>query len=110
MGHLTHDARKMIGRNDKCPCGSGKKYKKCFLVNLDSCDLFKKGNIQKLIIENNKKQKILFDSIIEFNKDLNDLFYRTKEGVYPVSSKMQLIGCFSIIDVLANYWFEYLGR
>jgi hypothetical protein len=23
----------MIGRNDKCPCGSGKKYKKCCMTN-----------------------------------------------------------------------------
>ena len=23
--------KKSIGRNDKCPCGSGKKYKKCCL-------------------------------------------------------------------------------
>jgi hypothetical protein len=25
---FTHDAKK-VGRNDPCPCGSGKKYKKC---------------------------------------------------------------------------------
>ena len=25
-------ARKKIGRNDPCPCGSGKKYKKCCLI------------------------------------------------------------------------------
>ncbi|MGB1398058.1 MAG: SEC-C metal-binding domain-containing protein, partial [Planctomycetota bacterium] len=25
-----------IGRNDPCPCGSGKKYKKCCLNLLDS--------------------------------------------------------------------------
>jgi uncharacterized protein YecA (UPF0149 family) len=24
--------RKRIGRNDPCPCGSGKKFKKCHLV------------------------------------------------------------------------------
>ena len=37
MGKTIHDRRKdityvadvKIGRNDKCPCGSGKKYKKC---------------------------------------------------------------------------------
>lgn len=27
---FTHDAKK-VGRNDPCPCGSGKKYKKCCL-------------------------------------------------------------------------------
>lgn len=24
-----HDEKKEVGRNDPCPCGSGKKYKKC---------------------------------------------------------------------------------
>lgn len=27
--HLTHTNRLKVGRNDLCPCGSGKKYKKC---------------------------------------------------------------------------------
>jgi preprotein translocase subunit SecA len=27
------EAEKNIGRNDPCPCGSGKKYKKCGLLN-----------------------------------------------------------------------------
>jgi preprotein translocase subunit SecA len=26
---VRRDAQKQIGRNDPCPCGSGKKYKKC---------------------------------------------------------------------------------
>ncbi len=28
-GRLSRDINKTIGRNDPCPCGSGKKYKKC---------------------------------------------------------------------------------
>jgi len=29
-GFAAHDApRKKVGRNDPCPCGSGKKYKMC---------------------------------------------------------------------------------
>ena len=27
--NLTSQTHKKIGRNDLCPCGSGKKYKKC---------------------------------------------------------------------------------
>jgi len=30
-----------IGRNDSCPCGSGKKFKKCYLANDPSCGLRK---------------------------------------------------------------------
>lgn len=29
MGDLQRDAKKYPGRNDPCPCGSGRKYKKC---------------------------------------------------------------------------------
>ena len=28
-GKNIEDGQKKIGRNDPCPCGSGKKYKKC---------------------------------------------------------------------------------
>ncbi|WP_394356254.1 YecA family protein [Bacillus changyiensis] len=28
---MDFKSRKAIGRNDPCPCGSGKKYKKCYL-------------------------------------------------------------------------------
>lgn len=28
-------ARKKVGRNDLCPCGSGKKFKRCCLVPLE---------------------------------------------------------------------------
>jgi len=31
-----------VGRNDPCPCGSGKKFKKCYLANDPACKLLKK--------------------------------------------------------------------
>ena len=31
LGHKEEETNKEIGRNDLCPCGSGKKYKKCCL-------------------------------------------------------------------------------
>ena len=27
--HIVQDSDHKIGRNEKCPCGSGKKYKRC---------------------------------------------------------------------------------
>jgi preprotein translocase subunit SecA len=32
-GEVNHEAKEKIGRNDLCPCGSGKKYKNCGLIN-----------------------------------------------------------------------------
>jgi len=46
---LPYSERKRIGRNDPCPCGSGKKYKKCCgllesvqnsYLSFDECELF----------------------------------------------------------------------
>jgi len=31
-----------VGRNDPCPCGSGKKFKKCFLANSPECGLLRR--------------------------------------------------------------------
>jgi len=31
--YKVSDLNKDVGRNDECPCGSGKKYKKCGLIN-----------------------------------------------------------------------------
>jgi len=29
VADVNNNVKKKIGRNDPCPCGSGKKYKKC---------------------------------------------------------------------------------
>lgn len=45
-----------IGRNDKCPCGSGKKYKKCCLRTTNKEQYF--ANHHKLIVEARKESYI----------------------------------------------------
>ena len=35
--NIDLNSKSKIGRNDPCPCGSGKKYKKC--VGSSECDL-----------------------------------------------------------------------
>ena len=32
---LKPSIKRFVGRNDPCPCGSGKKFKKCCIVNYD---------------------------------------------------------------------------
>lgn len=51
---------KRIGRNDCCPCGSGKKYKKCCLSKSND-DLLRDKNVEKEI------EKLAIDSL-EFNE------------------------------------------
>jgi preprotein translocase subunit SecA len=31
--HVKNEQGEKVGRNDPCPCGSGKKYKSCGLIN-----------------------------------------------------------------------------
>lgn len=62
-----------IGRNDPCPCGSGKKYKKCCMQIHQSIEN----------AENNLKDKILrFSNEPRFKADIrdaNDLFFEGRE-------------------------------
>ena len=51
-----------IGRNDPCPCGSGKKYKKCCLIKKQRD--FSEEYIRNLVNETDKK---LFDELIRFS-------------------------------------------
>ena len=44
-----------IGRNDPCPCGSGKKYKKCCLGKEDNPEYLDPQNIPRLYKEMRKK-------------------------------------------------------
>lgn len=51
-----------IGRNDSCPCGSGKKYKKCCLskdtlVQRATSDSFIQGYLGDLVKKERAKQK-----------------------------------------------------
>jgi preprotein translocase subunit SecA len=39
----TPEELRNIGRNDPCPCGSGRKFKKCFLANNPDCKLIQQG-------------------------------------------------------------------
>jgi hypothetical protein len=101
---------KKVGVNDLCPCGSGKKYKKCYLLNSETCSLYIK---EKQIIMIDEYEKVLtevLDSLLRSTQELNQLFFKTKEGDEIISSRMQLIGIFTIIDVLGNYWYAYLGK
>ena len=55
-----------IGRNDSCPCGSGKKYKKCCIT---------KEPIEKLV-PTKKVKTVIVDSygvLFGFNKELKDV-------------------------------------
>lgn len=101
---------KKIGVNELCPCGSGKKYKKCYLINSENCSIFIKEKGTKMVSEYQEILNEILDSLLRSIQELNQLFFKTDDDVEIISSRMQLIGVFTIIDVLGNYWYEYLGK
>ena len=73
-----------VGRNDPCPCGSGKKYKKCCLNKKMMIDLQTKQRSELLLEQENLlkemnlflKRKIPFKTLsdlkVRFEKEIND--------------------------------------
>ncbi len=69
-----NNKKKKIGRNDPCPCGSGKKYKKCCLDKLPSLSFPEEVLTKKRLIEEatgnevilEERSNIGFDAITDF--------------------------------------------
>ena len=63
-----------VGRNDPCPCGSGKKYKKCCLLkeqNTVSENNLKSQNLKNIQKENkNNEQEFHFNALNNLRKFL----------------------------------------
>jgi len=99
-----------IGRNDKCPCGSGLKYKKCCL---------KKNNLTFDQIECEDRMRVIVKSAYDFIKD-NDyrggchlisavIYILLKEDGY--SDLVVKTGVVDIADCLFDHsWVEYQGK
>lgn len=98
-----------IGVNDLCPCGSKKKYKKCYMTDSENCSLYIKENATVINAKYDKITKVVIESLLRTTQDLTNLFYKTPDDMEIVPPLMQLIGTFTVIDVLANYWYQYLG-
>lgn len=55
------------GRNDPCPCGSGKKYKKCCLAQEVGLPKVRKKSIEAIFTLSEAEKKVLCDQIIDEN-------------------------------------------
>jgi hypothetical protein len=100
----------ITGRNDKCPCGSGLKYKHCYLAGNADCKIFMEEQKQKLWMEHPSKDNKVFRFFSEAVEDIGTAFRVNESGKDLVAARVQLITVFTFIDVMASYWFEYLGE
>ena len=99
-----------IGRNEKCPCGSNKKYKECYLTDSENCTLYLKDRNTKISSKYEEVLRSVIERLRQTTWELDQLFYKTEGGREIIPALMQLVGIFTVIDVLGNYWYEYLGK
>jgi len=98
------------GRNDKCPCGSGEKYKNCYGRQLDTCGVYT-SEVKTLTEKNHaEKDKMVFQFFGDTLEDIGTIFYKNEKELEVVSSRVQLIAIFTLVDVLASYWYEYRNQ
>lgn len=96
-----------IERNKLCPCGSDIKAKKCYYKNSRECSIYVRDRINELLPEHKEREKEVSETISQITSELNQLFYIDKDGYYVVPVRMQMLGCFSVMEVLSKYWEQY---
>ena len=85
--------KKKIGRNDKCPCGSGKKYKKC-------CSLFDNAETAQLSsIERQEFYKIWY-GLMSFVNDRKGIIKSQINAEYP--ERISEMSIFKVREALWN--------
>lgn len=65
---------KQVGRNDACPCGSGKKYKKCCGSNVVSIDTLLEGDIGDL------QARIIEYGMVHYEEEIESHFNEVMDG------------------------------
>jgi len=125
---------KKIGRNDKCPCGSGKKYKKCCIDSgltfnttsvkneqpsifnqHNSIDLIKTFAGLTLLPQNHGKnvrlEELTRRSILEFSeesKQISEVELQTYLGEHYASNYMEDVNTNLFTDLISFYGGDYL--
>ncbi len=64
----------------------------------------------KLIEEHSMREKEVFAFFQAVMDESHQVFLNENNGVNRIPLRIQMIIAFSTIDVLASYWFEYLGQ
>lgn len=65
--------------------------------------------MENIIREHNKRDNVVFKFFKEASEESNNIIVKDKNGNDFISARVQMIINFSLIDMLANYWYEYRG-
>lgn len=96
-----------VGPNEQCPCGSGLKYKKCYKAGND-CKLFEEDSQKRKLETHREKEKEIVDFLIQAVEEAKHTFQKNEKGDDILPARVQLLVCFSMIDIFASYWHCYL--
>jgi hypothetical protein len=79
--HIKHGGRMKIGRNAPCPCGSGKKYKKCCGTDSASGTMAAESEprVDRMFGSNADGDDVCMASLVRDDTDVQDLM--TRHGV-----------------------------
>lgn len=91
----------MTKRNELCPCGSGKKHKKCYLLLDESCKI-------NLIEEHKKREKHVLKFLSKTSEEItNSVLHEGDDKSGFNSPRIRMLLCFVFVEVMANYWDQY---
>ncbi|QCR32233.1 YecA family protein [Lysinibacillus sp. SGAir0095] len=99
----------MVGRNDPCPCGSGKKYKKC-------CEGRQQVTTEKVFLDEIELVLQTFYNVYPEKKDIKDYINLVNEWLPKLESHLQreLIEAVALDDFFfhkrSDIWENYLKR
>lgn len=65
---------------------------------------------KELIIEHDKKEKYVVKFLTDIATETNIIYLKDEKGNDRISLRIQMIVIFSLIDVLASYWYEYQNK
>ncbi|MFA6593891.1 MAG: SEC-C domain-containing protein [Candidatus Buchananbacteria bacterium] len=99
-----------VGRNDQCPCGSGRKYKHCYQDHDSGCLQKLKDDRIKMLAEHNDREKKVFRFFNEVIEETNIILLKSEDGHDKIQSRIQMIIIFSLVDMLGGYWYTFLGQ
>lgn len=99
-----------IGRNDPCPCKSGKKYKHCYETDGSACVLFAYDQRVKMLQEHQGREDEVFRFFKEVTEETTVINLTDEKGNDRMPARIQMITIFSLVDVMGSYWFEYLDQ
>ncbi len=67
------------------------------------------GLSQETLEEHSKKEKEVLAFFRQVMHEINNILITNSEGKDLISPRIQMVSIFSVVDMLASYWFEYKG-